>query len=276
VLRPPDTRLRTRALGSTRNSPNARALAHALLHADLRPLKDHPGGTVWAVNLQGRACVCKCIPLEGPRRFLQSALNTTPLARHARNAARLRRAGIDAAEPLALIRGRSENRRVECLVMEHVPGPTVLDALADPGLSPRALHRIAEAVGTLPVRLARIGLFNRDPKPSNLIVRHADQRHAALAVIDCADLRSADRAAVWRTLASAWIEPAGCALRPRLALAMRAARSAGALIDPDHPRARTRALWRQARARILAHGDPTPAHDPRRPAPHADPPNPPG
>lgn len=235
------------------------------------PLKDHAKGTVYRATLLGRECILKCAPIANPKRRLQALLRRTPARRHWRNALWLRASGIDSAAPLAIVHGEHKKTPIECLVLEFLPGATALDHLAARDHTARAQHRIAEATATLACTLARLGVRNRDPKPSNLIVTELTPNRATLAVIDCADLRPA-RASLEQTvagmLASACIEPLGCGLPLRRALCARAIHSAARTLDPDDPAAAARRLWARAAAVVAAHTDPTPINDPlARPLP---------
>lgn len=233
-----------------------------------RCLKDHPGGTVWRATLLGHDCILKSTPLTSPKRRVQALLRRSPAWKHWRAAHWLYAHGIDTAPPLALLRCSHERSPFECLVLAFLPGGTVLEHLADRDLTPAEEHRLAEAVARLACTLAKQGVRNRDAKPSNLIVTSIDRSAATLAVIDCADLRrvrgSAEHA-VAQMLASAFIEPLGCDLRPRRALCARAVYTAARTLTPDQPAATARSLWHQIAAIVTAHGDATPADNPLRP-----------
>ncbi len=235
-------------------------------------LKDHPGGTVWRADLLGRPCVLKCLPLAGPRRWAQARLHTSPAWRHWRQARWLRAHGFSTAETWAIVRGTRDGQPVECLIMQHLPGESVLEHMAMPDLPASAQRHVAEAVARLACRLAHEGRVNRDAKPSNLIVTSLHQTGAHLAMIDCADLRRCprdDEAAVVRMLASGAIEPMGVGFTSRRAIQMRAVRAAAETLDPQNPKALARRLWRQVAAAVRAHGDPTPKNNPLRSHPPA-------
>ena len=228
-------------------------------------LKDHDRGTVWRTELLGRACVLKCLRLDSPRRRVQALLRCSPAWRHWQQARWLRAHGFSTAETWAIVTGRRGGEAVECLVMQHLPGASVLEHMAMQDLPARSRLHVAEAVARLACRLAHEGRVNRDAKPSNLIVTSLHETGAHLAVIDCADLRPCprdDEGAVVRMLASAVIEAVGSGCPPSLAERMRGVKSAAEALDPGEPRARVRRLWRLVDEAVRAHGDPRPKVNP--------------
>ncbi|MDQ7012746.1 MAG: hypothetical protein Q9O74_02480 [Planctomycetota bacterium] len=279
MFRPPDhnTRLIARA------APGNWAAALGDLH-NPQCLKDHPKGTVYRATLLGRDCIIKCSPIASPKRRLQTLLRQTPAQKHWKNALWLRAHNIPTAPPLAILRGTHDTTPVECLVLAFLPGSTVLDHLAADDLSTAEQHRVAETLATIACRLATLGVRNRDPKPSNLIVTNVTPERAELAVIDCADLRHTRKTiehAVARMLAAAYIEPLGCGIPPRRALCARAIRTAAAALHPHHPHhphhpdhpdhphhptAAAQQLWKHTAAIVSTHRNPTPAHNPLTPA----------
>ncbi len=236
--------------------------------AEGRVLKDHRRGTVWRAELLGRARVLKCLKLDTPRRKLQSLLRVSPAWRHWRQARWLRAHSFSTAEPLAIVRGKREGAAVECLVLDYLPGQSVLEHLAGGGLSARCEYRVAEAVVSMACRLAGQGRYNRDAKPSNLIVTGVQETGADIAVIDCGDLRRCkpnDEAAIVRMLASTVIESMGCGCLPRQGVRMRAVLAAAEMVDPAAPRQRARRLWELIERAVTEHGDPTPRDTPLPP-----------
>ncbi|MFG0327814.1 MAG: hypothetical protein ACF8SC_11170 [Phycisphaerales bacterium JB037] len=130
-----------------------------------------------------------------------------PLRRQARNADKLHRRVPsilpESAIPLAGVRGVREGITLDTLFMHALPGRTLLDHLAE-----RRADDLAPIVGRGVGRIVRAGLFNRDHKPSNLIVA-PDRR--SLAVIDTVAIRPTPFPArsVERMFASLIIEPTG-------------------------------------------------------------------
>lgn len=260
VLRPPNQRVRMVARASTVDWASACAG-----FTDGLVLKDHPGGTVWRANLLGRECVLKCLRLEGARRGLQSACHASPAWRHWQQARWLRAHGFSTAETWAIVRGTRDGESVECLVMQHLPGESVLEHMAMGDLPARSQHHVAAAVARLACRFVREGRYNRDAKPSNLIVTSLHKTGAHLAVIDCADLRRCPRdneAGVVRMLTAAVVEPLGCGCLSGRGVRMRAVYSAAETLDPRNPRRRAKHLWRAVERAVAAHGDPIPRDNP--------------
>ena len=121
--------------------------------------------------------VIKTWRLSRPRDLANRFLHRTQALRHAHAVSTLARLNIDCAPALLVIRGRdaSSHRIHETLVMPLVPGRSLLHHLADAhkGESPlsRAQSRaLADAAGALVHTLASNNLFNRDGKPSNIMV----------------------------------------------------------------------------------------------------------
>lgn len=230
-------------------------------------LKDHPGGTVWRASMLGRPCVVKCLRLDTARRRLQAAMGMSPAWRHWHGARWLRAHGFSTAETWAIVRGLRDGEPVECLIMQFLPGESVLEHMAMLDLPARRQHQVASAVARLACRLAHEGRVNRDAKPSNLIVTSLHETGAHLAVIDCADLRPCrrdDEGAVARMLASAVLEPLGVGCLSRSPVLLRAVRTAGEALEPASARACAKRLWRRVEQAVRTHGDPTPAHNPLR------------
>ncbi|MBK7406511.1 MAG: hypothetical protein IPJ41_18430 [Phycisphaerales bacterium] len=234
---------------------------------DATLLKSHGGGSVWRTTLAGRECVVKCLRVGSVRQRLGCLLHATPAWRHWRNARWLREHGFSTGEPLAVLHAEETDGggAFECLVLQYLPGRSVLDLLASGDLGPRERRHLAGAVGRLAARMSREGRFNRDAKPSNLIVTSLHETGAHLAVIDCADLRPCrvgDHAVVARMLASAMLEPMGCGVVIPLTMRARCIAAAAEALDPRDARAIARSLWRRTREIVASHGDPTPRENP--------------
>lgn len=232
-----------------------------------RTLKADGGSRVVAARLRGREVVVKTRQLRGAWARLKCALGRGKGDRHWRGAALLAGKGVATARVLALARATIDGQESELLVMEFVPGPTLLGVMADvragrergggPGV--REQHALARAVGA---QVAQMGdLFNRDHKPSNLIVRSG-----GVVLIDCEGVRRAVIPGAARMFASLLIEPTGCGVPPRRALRMRALLAWAEAGDPRGGRAAHRAaareLWAEAARVVSHHGDPTPRVDP--------------
>lgn len=284
--------------------PDARALAAFVVSpAFLRGadvLKDDRSSTVFAADLPpglaaatnlsppGRIVV-KVMAHDRPvKRFFQTAFGSTRHLRQWHGAALLMKHGFAAQKPLILFRSRGvmksprspEERTcaTETLVLEWLPGKSLLHHMADRDLTPRQEHALADAVGGTIRRLAEAGLGNFDAKPSNWIVmRRADE--FALAFIDTVAVREAPGGAAPLDHLSMLVhEPIGVDCFPRRALCWRVVRAAAPSYQTDRtppsprpasgraPRrpAAPRELWRAAAAAVARHGDPTPRVDPLR------------
>lgn len=210
---------------------DAAAWAGALQGAWLRgaqTLKNEPAGAgrsslAWVrrARLLGQDVVVKCRGAGGLAERMKSVARRGRFERHWRGAERLAAVGVATARPLLLASGEQGGRRVEVLVMEALAGRTLLAHLAERDLSPGQERAVARALGLLLARLWLAGVFNRDSKPSNLLVTSAgaplDGDGAGLAVLDCVGLRPGPRAGfsapLFAMLASILREPLGCGLR---------------------------------------------------------------
>ncbi|HPO93372.1 MAG TPA: hypothetical protein PL072_07855 [Phycisphaerales bacterium] len=250
------------------------------------------------VGAGAREVVVKARRLTSSFAALKEALGFGRADRHWRSAAALAVGRVGVARPLCLARAWTDAGRVELLALEALDGPTLLEALAEihrwertPGSAPdgplarglgdvRAQHRLVDAVVDQVLALPAAWLFNRDHKPSNLIVTRAGPMGARVAMIDCVGVRPAwrpgDERLVERMLFSLVVEPRGCGVLPRRALLMRGAwrvaerwasgERASAGDGPVQSRApvrrEARALWRAVGARLAAHGEGRPRVDP--------------
>jgi tRNA A-37 threonylcarbamoyl transferase component Bud32 len=243
----------------------AGALGGGAWLSSARTLKAEGGARVLAASLLGRGVVVKVREIRGPWARLKCALGRGKGDRHWRGAALLTGKGIATARVFALARGRLGGRECEMLAMEHVHGPTLLRVMdaarrggaGAPGV--REQHALARAVG---LQVARMGeLFNRDHKPSNLIVRGGE-----IVVIDCEGVRRAVIPGAARMFASLLIEPTGCGVPPRRSLRMRAVLAWAEAGDAGGGRAAHRAAareaWAEAARVVSRHGDPTPRVNP--------------
>lgn len=212
--------------------------------------------------------VLKSQPLTSRRRRLEFLLGFSRAHRHWRGSLRLAALGLPTARCLAL--ARTPDAAV--LAMDALPGRSVLEHLSRRDLPVRDEHAVARALGALARTLVDAGRFNRDAKPSNLIVLPPDppadgpaapgRPGRSVATIDCVAIRRCPRRSgrhLARTLASMIIEPIGCACPPRRALRLRAVRSALG----DHPdRRAVRELWRAVERLVAEHPDPRPRVSP--------------
>ena len=234
-------------------------------------LKDHARGTVWKVGLHGQECVCKCMALESHWMRLRSWARLSPAWKYWESARWLRTEGFVVAEPLAIVQGRARaegqeasGKLVECLVLQYMPGQTVLAHCAAHDFLCSQEHQIAREIGLLAARLSGLGRFNRDAKLSNLIVTSVHKTGVHLGMIDCADLRRCpvhDLGSIARMLAAGYIEALGCCVPPRRSLCMRAVQTATQTTSKE-AKAAHKELWRAVAAIVGAHGNPMPKDNP--------------
>jgi hypothetical protein len=252
-------------------------------------LKEESGDWVCRLDLdvggRRRTVVAKRRAVRGPWNALKILLRLGRFDRHRRGALWLLAHGFLTARPLLHLRRAGLAAAEELLVLEFVPGETLLEAMARRGTGVRLEHSIARRVGRQVARLGAAGRYNRDHKPSNLLLvggagpqSNGDGADGApeVAILDCVAIRRARRG-VPAMFASLAIEPLGTGCLPRRALCMRAidawARDAvgggegGGSAAAARRRAMARACWRAARRLVAAHGDPRPRSDPLRRAP---------
>lgn len=217
---------------------------------------DSPAGPVVVKSMtQGR--------MKG---FLGRLFGQTRLMRQWRGAQLLRKHGFVVAMPIVLWQERDARRGIiESLAMPRLRGVTVLDALAEGSAGSKAME-IARAAGAMVGRLARLGLLNRDHKPSNLLVLDGDRpgETPPIAILDTVGIRRCDRdEALERMLFSLIVEPIGCGIRVPIALRVTAVRAA--LAGTGLPAEDLRRVWNAVQRRFDAHGDPTPRINPLAP-----------
>lgn len=238
----------------------ARALGEVdLARAEI--LKLEGGDSVVACTILGRATVVK---VQGPRGIvgtIKRYLGLSRAWRQWRGAATLARLSIATAQPLALAIEIGTGR--EWFVADRLIGPTLLHELAGKGMGarPAVQHEIAEAVGRQVGAMVRAGHFNRDHKPSNIVLT-ADGP-AVIDTVAIRQCRDGSREAAARMLASLVIEPTGCGFPARLALRARCVAAAASVLEgAGAERASRRELWSLAREIIRDHGDMRPRVSP--------------
>lgn len=274
-----------------------------------RVLKRDGPHVVVASGMFGRGVVVKRWRPSAWTRF-RSGISGSKSERHWRGAAWLTRHGIDTASCLAMAHDASIIARCDYLIMEELTGPTVLDVLtrarqrdvggagemghaggdvraedaahggtsaAAAGAGRRAVGvreelAIAREVGRQIASMIAHGRFNRDHKPSNLIVVWRGGR-AGVAVIDCVAILPLWRGggaggSLERMLASLCIEPLGVGVVPRRALVMATLCAAlgvergggrggrGAMGLSPSAKLALRGVWRTVAARVRAQGGP--------------------
>lgn len=204
--------------------------------------------------------------------------------RHWRGAEWLLAHGFGAARPLVLaVVGKQE-----WLVMEEVEGKSLLQVIADGGLSVRDEHQLARDVGRHLSALGKAGHFNRDHKPSNLIVerrrlgeklswkpKQPGRDGFSISIIDSVAIRRGKEPV--RMLHALAVEPLGLRTLPRRSILARVLLSMFEAdyelpgLDADEMRQITkgvrREMWDRVAESLRLHGDPTPRTNPLAPTP---------
>jgi tRNA A-37 threonylcarbamoyl transferase component Bud32 len=237
--------------------------------------KDAPDGSVIRALVMSHDVVLKTTALTGLKGFIQPIMGTTRAHRQWAGTQWLRSVGLHAPRALAIIRGTRDTTRAECLVMEHVPGHTLLwhiarGTIAESPDGPGA-RAIAYAVGRDIARIIKAGRFNRDHKPSNLVVETITPA-ARIAIVDAVailPIKATERGdAMGRMLAALMIEPAGVGHPAPEPFLSRVAQSlAHEIAGAQDAETWAKAMLERARTIVKAHGDPKPRHDPLRETP---------
>jgi len=137
-------------------------------------IKSGRRSTVWRCERGGRAWTIKRIARPAWQAAVYQMARATQAWREWQGAQRLAAAGRRANPPLALIHDRGG---VQWLVLPFVEGDTLDAIIQQVGPAAASLdaklaarRRLAQAVGGQLGAMTAAGLFNRDAKPSNLIV----------------------------------------------------------------------------------------------------------
>ncbi len=220
-------------------------------HDHAHCLKRQPDTEVWKVECDGLPLIVKVWDLT-PRRRLESLVRRSPAWRQARGVRILRRTAIPTSQVIDIIRTPQR----EFLVLDFIPGRSILEHLASGQLSCDQEKTVASAVGHLIARMLRARVGLRDPKPSNLICRAQphDPAWPDLAVIDCAEAGSKNDPR-WQARALV-AECLGVGICPRRTILMRCLRE----IEPD--RASRHNLWRRVAREVGESENLTPRSDP--------------
>ncbi|MCC6675993.1 MAG: hypothetical protein IT436_02510 [Phycisphaerales bacterium] len=266
--------------------PRAEQLAWARAIAEFdeakpRLIKQDGPVTVWRANLLAHDVAVKRWLLNSPSDLVKAAARRSRADRQWHGARWLAAHGLRTATPIAVLADRASR----WLITEWIDGPTVLERLAAaPGpLTEADLDALADALGSQIAQLVNQGRFNRDHKPSNLILARARPGPTAagragratpppIAIVDTVAIRRVGPApgararAAARMLASLIIEPTGVGHPPAASWLRRAAESCahGFRVPAAPAEQLARRLLRLAEQRIGRHGDPTPRTDPLR------------
>lgn len=256
----PGEEVRVVAVGAGEDGAAWRDALRGWTPARGRALKVDGMTGVWSCELLGRACVVKGWMSGGVGDRLKMLLGCSRGWRHWRGASWLMSHGVRTAAPYCMLRGKdSAGGVVEWLIMERVEGPTVLEVLRDirdgaTDLTVKDQHKVAASLGVLASEMVAQGRFNRDNKPSNLILAGWKEGDPVIAVIDCVAIRACRRfdfKAMRRMLASLVIEPLGAGVLPRRSLLMRG------LVEIQG-----QSWWGVIERAVAMHGDPRPRVDP--------------
>ncbi len=234
-------------------------------------LKVSVGTEVCRTTMLGRTVVVKIRLARGPLEWLKRLLRVSRGWRQWRGVPRLIAAGVRSPAPLVLAAERTECGTREWLVMDAARGRSLIEHLADfhacrGVVGVRAQHDLARAMARLLRELDRARLYNRDHKPSNIIVNSLGQGGSppTFSLIDTVAIRRGRRPD--RMLHSLYVEPLGLGIPPRRALAMRVIHELVRLECPDataaEQRTRRHGLWVEVARAIERHGDPTPRDNP--------------
>lgn len=269
MVHPPVSRVRVREFGDAEGagSPGARARSIARAVCDgsfvaaASVIKADNRASVFTGDAAGYPVVVKTLALDRLRDRIGSRIGATRLWRQARGAEKVRASGVLSASVYAIVRGRdATGQRVEALIIERVHGPTLLRAIADRTIEPRSMNLLLDRVGQGVGALAAAGIYNRDHKPSNLIVSQDESGEPVPVLIDTADIRRRTTEGFMdRMLAKLMIEAIGTGVEVTVREQVRMARAA----HRESSETRTlRELVDSVLGIIESHGDPRPKDNP--------------
>lgn len=259
MLRPPTDNPSIKIFDPAIDESTIRAV---LTLPDAQIIKDDSERSVIKSALaDGSPIIVKCRRFRGFSSFIRRTFWHSPLQNEIRGLRTLAKLDIPTSVPLAYIRGGT----CEAIVLRYIPGPTLFEVLAGPPLAIAQEHALCRAVAIEICSLLRAGHFNRDSKPSNLIVV-GDLSNPAIAIIDAAGIKASQgyTFALRLMLASLYIEPRGTRNTVRRALCMRMLHATVSELGASSQDTRrdARNLWRVVQNHIKYHGDFRPTHDP--------------
>jgi len=208
----------------------------------------------------GSDVAVKVRPLPGVMDRLRFRVGATDLGRACLGSALLNARGVWSPRVRVLALVRVSGKWQEVLVTEWAGGRTLLELWVEGGRTERMA--LAAKSGVTVGRLSEVGVFNRDCKPSNLIV-DGDR----VGFVDVGGVRSSggDRAGeLARMIAALGFEPTGVGARPTFDEVVIGVRSA--LGAAGVARERREGVLKIVRELAESHGDPTPKDNPVAPA----------
>lgn len=253
-----------------RASPSGAATLAADAPASIASLN----GWVGRVRAGQGEAVIKVRPLHKRFARLKVSIGLGRADRHWRAATLLAMKRIPTAQPYCLGIVWIDGVMCEVLAMRALDGPTLLECMAMSArgeLDVRTQHALAAATARLTRDILVAGLFNRDHKPSNILVTSCTRTAAELALIDCVGVRRDwTQIDVYEEMCSKLlIEPIGCGVPVRRTLLMRAVTElckGDSKLDRAKHREWIRAFWEFVEAIVQSHGDPRPKVNPLAPA----------
>ena len=242
--------------GDEKRSDWERVLAGGGWRAGDLVKSDDRGCEVWRVELLGGATAVKVRPVPGVLDRLRFRLGKTDLSRAFLAGALLMARGFESPGVRVLALVRVEGVWFEVLATVWAKGEPMIRRWCDADESERnaLARRAGELVGALSAR----GLFNRDSKPSNVVV-DGD----VLSLIDVGGVRIAGEDRVRelaRMLSAQGFEPTGVGQKPAVGQMLACVRSACAVAGMcgfDR-----RVVVGRLRLLIHGHGDPVPKDSP--------------
>lgn len=285
------------------------ALQDTTSHRPPTILKRDEHTLVTRLHASPQPIILKLQTPDSPFDHLKALFRQSRLWRQYRNARWLIDHHLPTAQPLAMLSLRDHRHLPQgtYLAMHALDGQTLLEHLDQIARLPaitvgdavRAQHALADAAGALVANLLRAQppkarpRYNRDHKPSNLIVTAISPDRAELAIIDTVAIDPHPAFAhptlpLRRMLFALIVEPLGCGILPRRALLMRglyAYLRREWAIDPGFPsmsqpprdqppvalsgltfdqwaRDSVRSLWPAILQTLNTHGDPRPRVNP--------------
>ena len=242
--------------GGESRSDWERALAGGGWRAGEVVKADDRGREVWKVELLGAMVAVKVRAVRGVLDRLRFRLGGTDLTRAHLGAALLTARGFESPRARVLALVRVGGAWFEVLVTDWAEGAPMIQRWCDADEAER--NELAQRAGELIGALSAKGVFNRDAKPSNVVVDGE-----VLSLIDVGGVRLAGEDKVRelaRMISAQGFEPAGVGERPTVGQMLACVRSACAAagitgLDRCVVVARLRLL-------IDGHGDPMPKDNP--------------